>query len=57
MPITYGDRAIGVLDIDSPILGRFDAMDGEGMERIVAVFQGVTHFGKYTRVPLDVETG
>ena len=57
MPITYGDRAIGVLDIDSPILGRFDAADGEGMERIVAVFQGVTHFAEYAREPLDVETG
>ena len=57
MPITYGDRVIGVLDIDSPILGRFDAADGEGMERIVAVFQEVTHFGKYAREPLDVETG
>lgn len=38
VPILRGDRVIGVLDIDSPILGRFDAEDGEGLERVVAVF-------------------
>jgi GAF domain-containing protein len=38
VPIVRGDRLIGVLDIDSPVLGRFDAADGAGLERVVAVF-------------------
>jgi GAF domain-containing protein len=29
-------RLIGVLDLDSPILGRFDAADQAGLERIAA---------------------
>jgi putative methionine-R-sulfoxide reductase with GAF domain len=29
---------IGVLDIDSPVPGRFDAADGNGLERVVAAF-------------------
>jgi L-methionine (R)-S-oxide reductase len=38
VPILRGDRVIGVLDIDSPVLGRFDAADGDGLERVVATF-------------------
>ena len=38
VPILRGDRVIGVLDIDSPVLDRFDAADVRGLERIVAVF-------------------
>jgi putative methionine-R-sulfoxide reductase with GAF domain len=28
------DRLIGVLDLDSPLLARFDAVDGEWLGRI-----------------------
>jgi GAF domain-containing protein len=38
VPILHGDRVIGVLDIDSPVLQRFDATDGEGLELLVNVF-------------------
>ena len=38
VPILRGDRVIGVLDIDSPVLDRFDGADARGLERIVAVF-------------------
>ena len=38
VPILYGERVLGVLDIDSPVRGRFDAADGQGLERIVAEF-------------------
>ena len=38
VPILRGDRAIGVLDLDSPVLDRFDGADVRGLERIVAVF-------------------
>jgi GAF domain-containing protein len=38
VPILRGDRVIGVLDIDSPVLGRFDAGDGTGLQQVVAAF-------------------
>lgn len=38
VPILYGDRVLGVLDLDSPVRGRFDAADGLGLERIVLEF-------------------
>jgi L-methionine (R)-S-oxide reductase len=39
VPIRAADGSlVGVLDIDSPIPGRFDAADAEGLERLVAVF-------------------
>ena len=44
VPILQGDHVIGVLDIDSPVQGRFDAADGRGLERVVAVFCKATKF-------------
>jgi L-methionine (R)-S-oxide reductase len=41
LPIVVGDRLIGVLDLDSPRLGRFDTEDQEGLERVVRVFLDV----------------
>jgi GAF domain-containing protein len=39
VPIVAGDgRLLGVLDIDSPSPGRFDAADGTGLEIIAAVY-------------------
>ena len=38
LPIVLGDRLIGVLDLDSPTPGRFDAEDREGLERVVGFF-------------------
>ena len=42
VPILKRDRLLGVLDIDSPLPGRFDAEDQAGLERIVAVFLAQT---------------
>ena len=36
VPLLQGERLIGVLDLDSPVLGRFDAVDQAGLERIAA---------------------
>ena len=36
LPIIVDDVVVGVLDIDSPILNRFDEEDQAGLERIVA---------------------
>jgi GAF domain-containing protein len=35
VPIFSGDRLAGVLDIDSPLPGRFDAEDAKGLEAFV----------------------
>ena len=37
VPMVASDRLIGVLDLDSPTLGRFDDEDRDGLERFVAI--------------------
>lgn len=37
LPIINGDRLIGVLDIDSPVKGRFDEEDQAGLEAFVSI--------------------
>ena len=32
VPLLDGDRLLGVLDVDSPLPGRFDESDREGLE-------------------------
>ena len=38
VPILAGERLLGVLDLDSPQLARFDAADGRGLEQLVAIY-------------------
>ncbi|WMJ67704.1 GAF domain-containing protein [Stenotrophomonas sp. 24(2023)] len=38
VPLVRGDALIGVFDIDSPVLARFDADDQAGLEAIARVF-------------------
>jgi L-methionine (R)-S-oxide reductase len=38
VPLLAGAQLLGVLDIDSPTLGRFDAGDAAGLERLAALF-------------------
>jgi len=38
VPLTEGGRVLGLLDLDSPDLARFDEVDREGCERLVALF-------------------
>jgi L-methionine (R)-S-oxide reductase len=38
VPLLNWGKLIGVLDIDSPLLGRFDEDDQEGLESIASVF-------------------
>ncbi|MCE2990700.1 MAG: GAF domain-containing protein [Burkholderiales bacterium] len=44
LPIIANDRLVGVLDLDSPTLNRFDADDQAGLERMVATFVSATDF-------------
>jgi L-methionine (R)-S-oxide reductase len=37
VPMIDGDRLVGVFDMDSPLPGRFDAVDQAGMEAAVAL--------------------
>ena len=38
VPLYDGDTLVGVFDLDSPILDRFDAQDQHGLEAIAAIF-------------------
>jgi len=44
LPIIAGGRLIGVLDLDSPSAGRFDAEDQAGLEKLMEVFIAATQF-------------
>ncbi|HET8996882.1 MAG TPA: GAF domain-containing protein [Acetobacteraceae bacterium] len=43
VPLLAGDRLLGVLDLDSPVPGRFDPADQHGCEQLAAVV--VRHLG------------
>ena len=40
VPLLRGDELLGVLDLDSPLLARFDAEDQAGLERLEAIWVG-----------------
>ncbi len=44
VPLLADGRLLGVLDIDSPEPGRFDALDAEGLERIAEVLLAASRF-------------
>ncbi len=39
IPLRYNGKVVGVLDIDSPLLGRFDSEDASGLEKLAAVIE------------------
>lgn len=45
IPIVQGERVIGVLDLDSPLPGRFDESDARALEAVVAAFLAGTDVG------------
>ena len=45
VPILAAGRVVGVLDLDSPVKGRFDAEDARGLEAVVAAFAAGTDLG------------
>jgi L-methionine (R)-S-oxide reductase len=38
VPLVKGSQLIGVLDADSPVVGRFDAVDREGFEKLARLY-------------------
>ncbi|HEY3912687.1 MAG TPA: GAF domain-containing protein [Stellaceae bacterium] len=49
VPLIEDGAVLGVLDLDSPVLARFEDADREGCERLVAVF--VAHHRRVCRTP------
>src|SRR6267142_1463887 len=47
IPLMKGERLIGVLDLDSPVSGRFDEEDAIGLNRLVSV---LTESSEWQRV-------
>ncbi len=45
VPILRAGRVLGVLDLDSPLPGRFTAEDARGLEEIVRILAGATDLG------------
>ena len=45
VPLVHAGRVVGVLDLDSPLPGRFDATDAAGLEQVAALFCAATDFG------------
>lgn len=43
VPLYQGDTLVGVFDIDSPEIGRFDADDQAGLEAIAAIYLDSLH--------------
>lgn len=46
VPIVSGETLIGVLDLDSPLLARFDAEDAKGLSKLVEIFIAATDLGR-----------
>ncbi len=44
VPVIKNDSLIGVLDIDSPVLGRFDETDRKHLEKFVSIIEKYVNF-------------
>jgi len=42
IPLIKAGRLVGVLDLDSPTIGRFSEADQAGLEQLVAIFLELT---------------
>jgi L-methionine (R)-S-oxide reductase len=42
IPMLLGDRLLGVLDVDAPVLERFEETDRQGLEALVQILIGAT---------------
>ena len=51
VPLLSAGRLVGVLDLDSPALARFDAEDKEGLERLAEIFLAATDVTELTARP------
>ena len=42
VPLMKGERLIGVLDLDSPVIGRFDSDDADGLQKLARILIDVS---------------
>ena len=42
VPLVRGQELLGVLDLDSPVLGRFDEADRDGLEALAVIWVGAS---------------
>lgn len=52
VPVILDGEVIGVFDLDSPTIGRFDEEDRAGVEELVRVYQGATDLS-WIRGPVE----
>ena len=45
LPVVVGEKLIGVFDLDSPVHGRFDGDDADGLSAMLATLVHGTHWG------------
>lgn len=45
IPLLKGDRCLGVLDLDSPVRARFDAVDAAGLEDLAGILVNLSDVG------------
>ena len=55
VPLIDAGAVLGVLDLDSPLLARFDELDRDGCEQLVALL--LVHYRKYPRGKLRRDFG
>jgi GAF domain-containing protein len=53
LPVFKQDRLIGVLDLDSPQLGRFDDTDREHVEGLLRILMDGTDVPEFRLAPPD----
>ncbi len=51
LPLFKGDHLVGVLDMDSPVLNRFDAADSECVQRLLQQLMGGTDVPEWRLTP------
>ena len=56
IPLFYGDKVIGVLDVDSPVHGRFSEGDQQGLEGICRVYTNSIETKIFTKDPVTQTT-
>jgi L-methionine (R)-S-oxide reductase len=47
IPLVHDGRVLGVLDLDSPLVGRFDANDADGLKSVVDLFIESSDLDRY----------
>jgi GAF domain-containing protein len=53
VPLLRGGRLLGVLDLDSPALARFDSEDKAGLERLAEIFLDATDVDEWTKLSAE----